>query len=120
MMHLSQMDILPVVDEAHTLVGEVSCLDVFKYGIPDFFSQLQTISFMKNLDPFEKYFKYRKDLKVKDVYNPVASVISKDATLMEIVFEMTTKNKQKLFISDGGRLIGVIDRFSIIDKILFF
>lgn len=120
LMHLNRVDILPVTDEAGALVGEISCLDIFGYGIPDFFNQLQTISFMRNLDPFEKYFKYEKDLKVKDIYSPTANVIARDATLMEIIFEMTARKKLRLFVVDSGKLIGAVDRFSVIDKILFF
>ncbi len=120
MMHLNRLDILPVIDDTDTLLGEISCMDIFKYGIPDFFSQLQTISFMRNLDPFEKYFKLKKDLKVRDIYSPDVNVIPKEATLMEMIFEMTTKNKLKLFVVDSDKLIGAVDRYSIIDKILFF
>ena len=119
-MHLSRLDILPVVDDNHILLGEISCKDIFTYGIPDFFNQLQTISFMRSLDPFEKYFKFKKSLKVKDIFSRDVNEISKDTTLMEIIFEMTAKNKLKLFVVDSGRLIGTIDRFSVIDKILFF
>ena len=119
-MHLSRLDILPVIDDDKTLFGEISCLDIFTYGIPDFFNQLQTISFMRSLDPFGKYFKFKKNLKVKDIYSTNVNEISKDTTLMEIIFEMTTKNKLKLFVVDSDKLIGVIDRFSVIDKILFF
>ena len=119
-MHLNRFDILPVIDENHMLLGEISCLDIFTYGIPDFFNQLQTISFMRSLDPFEKYFKFKKNLKVKDIYSKNVNQISKNTSLMEIIFEMTTKNKLKLYVVDSGKLIGVIDRFSVIDKILFF
>ncbi|MDD5459518.1 MAG: PTS sugar transporter subunit IIA [Phycisphaerae bacterium] len=119
-MHLNRLDILPVLDDDNKFYGEISCMDIFNYGIPDFFNQLQTISFMKNLDPFEKYFKYKKDLKVKDIYNKEMNTIPKDATLMEIIFEMTVKNKLKLFVVSEGKLVGIVDRFSIIDKILFF
>jgi len=119
-MHLNRLDILPVLDEENKFYGEISCLDIFNYGIPDFFTQLQTISFMKNLDPFEKYFKYKKDLSIRDIYNRDRNIINKDATLMEIIFEMTVKNKLKLFVVSDEKLVGIIDRFSIIDKILFF
>jgi len=119
-MHLNRMDILAIVDKENKLLGEISCLDVFRYGIPDFFNQLQTISFMKNLDPFEKYFSFKRDLKVKDIYHPGGNAIAIDTTLMEIIFEMTTRDRLKLFVVDSGKLIGAIDRFSIIDKILFF
>jgi len=39
--------------------------------------------------------------------------------LMEVIFEMTVKNKEFLYVlSDDGKLRGVLDRYSIIDKIL--
>lgn len=119
-MHLNRLDILPVIDEDDNFYGEISCMDIFTYGIPDFFNQLQTISFLKNIDPFEKYFKYKKELKVRDICYSHANTLTKDATLMEIIFEMTVKNKLKLFVVSDGKLVGIIDRFSIIDKILFF
>jgi PTS system nitrogen regulatory IIA component len=119
-MHFNKMDVLPVVDEQNILYGEISCLKIFTYGIPDFFNQLQTVSFVKYLDPFEKYFKFRKNLKVKDLYDPSTIAISRDTTLMEIIFEMTVKNKSRLFVVDKNRLVGVIDRFTVIDRVLFF
>jgi PTS system nitrogen regulatory IIA component len=120
LMHLRHIDVLPVVDSENNLKGEISCLKIFTYGIPDFFKQLETISFVRNLDPFEKYFKFRKNIKVKDLYEPTASAISMDTTLIEMVFEMTTKNRSRLFVVDNGKLAGEVDRFTIIDKILFF
>jgi PTS system nitrogen regulatory IIA component len=119
-MHLNQIDVLPVINADGVLCGEISCLKIFTYGIPDFFKQLETVSFVKHLDPFEKYFKFRKDLKVRDIYEPAADTIRTDTTLMEMIFEMTVKNKPRLFVVDKGKLVGEVDRFSIIDKILFF
>jgi mannitol/fructose-specific phosphotransferase system IIA component (Ntr-type) len=119
-MHLRRIDVLPVIDSENTLRGEISCLKIFTYGIPDFFKQLETISFVRYLDPFEKYFKFRKNLTVKDLYEPTASSISMDATLIEMIFEMTAKNRSRLFVTNEGQLVGEVDRFSIIDKILFF
>ena len=121
LMHLNQSDVLPVVNREHKFLGEVSCLEVFKYGMPQFFQQLHTISFVRHIDPFEKYFQLKKNLKVEDLMHQRHSPIGKEATLMEIVFLLTVKNRDKLFVvEDSGKLFGVIDRFTIIDKILFF
>jgi predicted transcriptional regulator len=58
---------------------------------------------------------------VKDVFVEDSKPIHKDSTLLEVIFEMTVKNKSKLFmVEEDGTLAGVIDRFCIIDKILFF
>jgi len=120
-MHLDHFDILPVMDGKSKYCGEVSCLDIFRYGMPDFFNNLNTISFVRHIDPFEKYFRIKGSLKVKDIYKAGTSTIPKDATLLEIIFEMTTKNKSKLFVIEEDKtLLGVIDRFCVIDKILFF
>jgi mannitol/fructose-specific phosphotransferase system IIA component (Ntr-type) len=119
-MHLNHLDVLPVVDDDNRFRGEISCLKIFTYGIPDFFSQLQTVSFVRNLDPFEKYFKFRKDLKARDLYDPGTSPVRKDTTLVEVIFQMTTKNRPELYVLDDGKLVGIIDRFSVIDRILFF
>ena len=120
MMHLYQLETLPVVNEENVFFGEISCLNVFAYGVPEFFRQLQTVSFIKHLDPFEKYFRVKHGLKVKDLYDRDVGTISPDTTLMEIIFEMTAKNRSHLFVIEDGKLIGVINRFSIIDRILFF
>jgi PTS system nitrogen regulatory IIA component len=120
MMHLYQLETLPVVNEENVFFGEISCLNVFTYGIPEFFKQLQTVSFIKYLDPFEKYFRVRHGLKVKDLYDHDVGTILPDTTLMEIIFEMTAKNRSHLFVIEDGRLVGIINRFSIIDRILFF
>lgn len=120
-MHLDRFDILPVLNDAGKYCGEVSCLDIFRYGMPHFFNNLNTISFVRHIDPFEKYFRIKGDLKVRDIYTEGASTISKDATLLEIIFEMTVKNKSKLFVvGEENNVLGMIDRFCIIDKILFF
>lgn len=120
-MHLKRLDILPVVDKHNRFCGEVSCLGIFEYGMPDFFKQLNTVSFIRHIDPFEKYFRIKKDLKVKDIFIKDSQPIKNDRTLLEILFEMTVKQKSKLFmVEDDGTLAGVVDRFCVIDKILFF
>lgn len=120
-MHLHHLDVLPVVDDENKFYGVISCLDISLYGIPDFFKQLYTVSFVRHIDPFEKYYKIRKDLKVKDlIKRDLSSAISKENTLIEIIFQLTVKQHSQLFILDNGILIGEIDRFSIVDKILFY
>ncbi len=120
-MHLKRSDILPVVDGNNKFRGEISCCDIFEYGMPDFFKQLNTISFVRHIDPFEKYFSIKRDLKVRDIFTERGGSIRKDNTLLEVIFEMTVRKRAKLFMTDEeGELAGVIDRFCIIDKILFF
>jgi mannitol/fructose-specific phosphotransferase system IIA component (Ntr-type) len=122
MLHKHHIDSLPVIDDDKKFCGEISCHDLFSYGLPEFFNSLHVISFVKHMNPFEKYFDVDKTLKVSDLLAKKENstlVISADATLMEIIFEMTVKNKEFLYVlSEDGKLRGVLDRYSIIDKIL--
>lgn len=121
-LHKHHIDSLPVIDKDNYFHGELSCHDLFSYGLPDFFNNLHVISFVKHINPFEKYFNVDKSLKVSNILEKKSKkhlIISSEATLMEIVFEMTVKNKECLYIlSKDGKLKGVLDRYSIIDKII--
>ena len=120
LMHLHHLDVLPVLEKDDKLVGQISCFEIFSLGIPDFFKSLHTVSFVRHIDPFEKYFKIKKDMKTEDIFKGGCSVIPHDATLIEIIFQLTVKNEPKLFVVKDEKLVGELDRFSIIDKILFF
>ncbi len=120
-MHLKHFDALPVVDEENKFCGEITCQEIFQLGVPAFFQQLKTVSFVRHIDPFEKYFRIRRTLKVKELMIRQVSPIREDATLMEIIFELTVKNKSTLYVvNEKGILLGIIDRFTVIDKVLFF
>ncbi len=118
-LHKFHTDSLPVVDLERNFLGDISCHDLFAFGLPRFFCKLRTISFMKHMDPFEKYFRIDGSVRIKSLLGRRPSpVISQDATLMEIIFEMTTNNRQILYVVKDGKLSGIIDRYGIIDKIL--
>jgi CBS domain-containing protein len=95
---------------------------IFFLSAYQLFLSLHVISFVKHMNPFEKYFDVDKTLKVQSILdkkNKSEQVISANATLMEIIFEMTVKNKEFLYVlSSDKKLRGVLDRYSIIDKII--
>lgn len=120
LMHLNQLDALPIVGNDNYYEGMITCFDIFNYGIPNFFHQLQTVSFVRHIDPFEKYFNMKLNLVIRDIFVQADSTVHQDSTLLEVIFQLCVKNKIKLFVLNNGRLAGEIDRFSLIDKILFF
>jgi mannitol/fructose-specific phosphotransferase system IIA component (Ntr-type) len=119
-LHKYHCDSLPILDDEECFAGDISCYDLFSYGLPDFFANLHTISFVRNMDPFEKYFQSDRDIKLSDLnISRESPTIPADATLMEIIFEIATRDKHLLYVVDENKkLLGVIDRFSIVDKIL--
>lgn len=117
--HLAHADSLPIVDDQGNFKGDMSCIELFRVGLPDFFQQLHTVSFVKHMNPFEKYFQVDQSMAVSQLLKDEPAGIPPDATVMELIFEMAIRDRSTLYVvDDGGRLLGVIDRFNIIDKIL--
>ncbi len=117
LMHAHNLANLPVVDAEGNYIGFVSSIHLFRVGVPQFFQNLKTVSFVRNLDPFEKYFASRHIIKVKEIQEPGGS-IDKDATLLEIVFQIAVKGYRNIYVLDGSRLVGVIDNYRLIDRVL--
>lgn len=119
-LHKYHCDSLPILNGEGHFLGDISCYELFSQGLPDFFANLHTISFVRNMDPFEKYFERDCNIRLNELtIRRESPTISADATLMEIIFEIATRNKPLLYvIDDDRRLVGVIDRFSVVDKIL--
>ena len=57
-------------------------------------------------------------LSVGDVLEPEFSAVPPEATVLEVVFELSVKNRTKVFVVEDGRLIGVVDRIRVLDRIL--
>ncbi len=119
-MFKNKLNAMPVVDKDGVFLGEITTHELLAFGIPEFFLNLKTVSFVRHMDPCEKYFS--KDLKMtladlKTVSE--ASALPPDATLMEIVFEMAAKRRRTVNVIDAdGKLIGLITRLTIVEKVL--
>lgn len=111
-------DVLPVVEDKK-LVGEISCTELFKIGIPDFFSHLKSVGFIRYFDPFEKYFSVETGLCVKDAMYEPKAVFPPEATLIEIVFAISVQHYPLVYItSPKNELLGVIDQALLLERII--
>lgn len=118
MMMRFNADIVPVLD-GRKLVGEISCSELFKLGIPDFFSHLKSVGFIRFFDPFEKYFSVEANSLVKDVMHKPGAVFPPDATLIEIVFAISVEHCPVAYIvSAEGDLLGIINQTLLLERII--
>ena len=113
----SRLTAAPVV-ENNRVVGEISTTQLFLLGIPDFFTQLKSVSFISDFDPFEKYFYEEINAKVSDVMNKDFCTLSPDATLMELVFALIIRKYPKIYIARDGVLEGIIDESLVLERII--
>ena len=107
-----------VVDHEDNIVGIVSCDLLFRYGLPEFFGKLKSVAFVKKFDPFENYFKALKSGIASDVMTQDYAAVSEDATLLEVIFELSVRRQPKVFVIRDGKLVGVIDRIAVLNRVL--
>jgi nitrogen PTS system EIIA component len=107
----------PVLENKR-VVGEISATQLFLLGIPDFFTQLKSVSFISDFDPFEKYFYEEAHSKVADLMNDDFCTLAPDATVMEMVFALIVQKYPKIYIVKDGILEGIIDQPLMLERII--
>ncbi len=112
------LDCAGITDEDRRLLGQVTASDIFTFGVPDFFGQLQSVSFIPEFDPFERYFATESTLLARDVMSTKFAALPPDATVLEVVFALSVQGHPKVFVVEDDRLIGVIDSIRVVDRIL--
>jgi mannitol/fructose-specific phosphotransferase system IIA component (Ntr-type) len=113
------LDCAGITDEGNRLIGLVTADALFTLGMPDFFHQLKSVSFIANFDPFEKYFADESKLVARDVMTTELAAVAPSATILEIVHLLSVQNFSKVFVVDSdNRLLGVIDRIRVVDRLL--
>lgn len=108
----------PVCDKEGIVVGEITTDRLFQIGIPDFFQSLKSVSFISDFDPFEGYYRTEQSAVVAEVMNKDIPLMSLDSTLLEIIFELTVKKRPMVYIVEEGRLKGIIDKSTVLNKII--
>ena len=120
-MSSKRLNTIPVINDKKQIIGEISTNSLFKLGIPDFFGQLKSVAFIKEFDPFEKYFYDEAHSKVGDVMDKNVAKVSPNTTIMEIVFMLAVNNIPKIYVvNDNDKLLGVIDKTLVLERIINF
>ncbi len=117
-MNQHHLDTIAVTETDGTLVGEITCDNLFKRGMPHFFTQLKSIAFIREFDPFEKYFADDSHALARDVMSQDYAAVSEDATLLEIVFELAVHHHPKVYVVGTNKHLGVIDRILVLDRVI--
>ncbi len=117
-MYQHRVGTIGIVDAEKRLVGHITCDGLFRRGIPDFFNQLSSISFIRHFDPFEKYFEAEADATAIEMAEQDYAVVDERATLMEVVFLLSVKGHSLVFVVKEGCLVGTIDRGVVLNQVL--
>jgi PTS system nitrogen regulatory IIA component len=119
MMSVNNLQAVPVVNERQEVLGEITVERLFRYGLPEFFAKLKSVSFIAEFDPFEKYFVDERNTPASEMMLPNARTVPLDYTIMEIVFDLAIQPYTKLYVTDNeGRWVGTIDKGTVLDNVI--
>lgn len=119
MMSRDHLRAVPVLDEHKRIVGEITSEHLFRYGLPEFFAKLKSVSFIAEFDPFEKYFEDERNIPVGDVMERNVRTVPLDYTLMEIVFDLAILRFNKLYVTNAdGHWVGTIDQGTVLNNVI--
>ncbi len=119
MMSNYQLRAIPVLDDQKHIVGEITTDLLFRYGLPDFFARLKSVSFVAEFDPFEKYFADERGTQAGAIMLRNPRIVDPEYTIMEIVFDLAVTGFNKLYVVDHtGRWIGTVTKGTILDNVI--
>jgi mannitol/fructose-specific phosphotransferase system IIA component (Ntr-type)/predicted transcriptional regulator len=118
LMHREHVDAVPVLDGSQLLIGEVTARGLFRACMPAYFAELPTMLFARDFDAFEHFFREKAHLPVSDIMDRKVRAVDEDAPLAEVIGLLARRDVSRVYVTDRRRLVGVIDSFSIIDKVL--
>jgi mannitol/fructose-specific phosphotransferase system IIA component (Ntr-type) len=113
-------EVAPILDKNSDLIGEIDCIHLFQMELPDYIKELHSVPPIHDFNPFSKYFSEDSELKVSQVSNKDVAKVKLDASMLEIIFLLAVKKHSIVHVCENDKLVGVIDRITVIDKVFNF
>lgn len=111
--------ILPVIDPAGKLLGQLDAIEVIKRFIPGYIFMMDNLNFLTSFEPFEKIFKEENKHKVADFMTPPALTIPGDTPLIQFTVPLVRRETSTIFVLDSEqKLIGELTIRNIIENVL--
>jgi CBS domain-containing protein/mannitol/fructose-specific phosphotransferase system IIA component (Ntr-type) len=108
-------DGIPVIDPEGRLLGDVSGKELLKSALPNY---EKLIVNRPELEPFENLLRQEDNLRVKDVMRREVVTIAETSMVVEAAAMMLSKNIDRIMVTRGDRLVGIISASDIISKII--
>lgn len=112
---------VPVVDERGGVLGMVSEADIILQDadlhFPYYIQFLESVIYLQSVRKFEERFRKAFGSKVTEVMSDEVVTISPDASVREAATIMADRKINRLPVTDGGRLVGIVTRGDIVRAI---
>jgi len=109
---------LPVLSAEGNFIGELTVLDLFRIGLPDYVFKLGNLKFLKTLEPFEELLRKEEVLTVAEVMKKPSLYLEEDSSIIEAVYKFVSSNRRHLPVVKGGKIVGILSYMHILHKVL--
>ncbi|MDR3341671.1 MAG: CBS domain-containing protein [Treponema sp.] len=113
--HLSY---LPILERNNDLAGELTALDVFTIGIPDYAVKMENLKFLNSIEPFEGLVQKENTMLVREVMKKPSLTLTEDAPVIEAIMKFIRSNRKYLPVVKDGKLTGMVTYMDILHKVL--
>ncbi|MDR1744237.1 MAG: PTS sugar transporter subunit IIA [Planctomycetota bacterium] len=107
-----------VLDKEGKLLGEVTLTRLERFGLPNFFLNLKSVSFVRQFDPFEQYFLKEAESVAADIMNGDAAHLDEDGTLMEAIHALAVNRRALVHVCRDGVAVGYVDSVAVLNRVL--
>jgi PTS system nitrogen regulatory IIA component len=118
MFYKNHLSYLPILDNQGSFVGELTVLDLFAIGIPDYAAKLGSLKFLNSFEPFEELLKKENVIKLRDIMKKPTILLEEESPIIEAVMKFTQSNRRYLPVVKSGELSGVVGYMDILHKVL--
>lgn len=113
-----RLSALAVVDDENTLVGVINDRDLIKAALPDYKSLISNLNYSLDVEPFEELLKQEDKIKVSQLYREDFETTTPDTRIVEVAAMMIFKDTKRVFVVEGGNLVGILLRKDIVNMII--
>ncbi len=117
-MFRNRLSALAVIDRDGKLLGIINDRDLIKYAIPDYEAMMADPGYSMDTEPFEELLKHEDQIKVAQLYRTDYDVTTPETRIVDVAAMMIFKDVRRVFVTDSGKLVGVILRKDIVNMVI--
>lgn len=118
LMFKNRLSAMAVVDENGNLLGQIRDKDLIQAALPDYKTLINNLNYSMDIEPFEELLKHEDKIKVSQLYNTDHEVASMDTKVVEVAAMMIFKDVRRVFVTENGKLVGILLRKDIVSTII--
>lgn len=107
----------PVIDEAGRMIGELNLNILFIETIPPYMRELNSVPPVKGFNPMQEYFSRIERKRLDDVMARSYASVEGSSGIFEIIFLLAVNKHPVVYVCESGKVIGMIDRLTMLNKV---